>query len=140
MWADPARNNLTAGLAESLIGTRRCSAAVLAGSPAHAAELGRRLFGWTVVGPEAGALLPVRAVVGEAWLARGYHLVAALVIDARGWGPLGPDDFGPNARLTLVDVPAAGHPAFVARAARRLETYGGYGWAVGHPDDPPDEI
>ncbi len=128
VWADAGRNDRITQIAVEAAACPQRRVAVLVGSPAHAADLAGRLNGWVVVTGAADAALPDRAIVTEGWLARGHRLDAEVVVDARGWGPLRPDDLTDDGEVTVVDVPAGGHPEFRRRAGMRRATYTGYGW------------
>lgn len=84
----------------------------------------------TVSVDAADAALPGRTIVTEGWLARSRRFEADVVVDARGWGSLRPNDFNTNRNVTLIDVPDDGHPEFRRWAATRLKTYASYGWPI----------
>jgi hypothetical protein len=140
VWTDAGRNGAIARLATDASATRSNGrVVVLVAGAVHAAAVEPLLGGWTVVGDDAGAPVPDRGIVSEARLVRDRRLIADVVIDARGWGPLSPDNFDRGAEVTVVDVPVRGHPEFERRAEDRHAKYADFGWSVAPVEAEPSE-
>jgi hypothetical protein len=144
VWAQEVRNGYVAGLA-SAVAVNDATAltglglgevvgpgarvAVLVENHEHAAALAALLPGWVMchAGTDGPVMAPMTgsAIITETWADGQRVLDVDVLVDARGWGPLGLPGFPPPARadgrpVVLVDV-ADRVPRPAAEWARRRE-------------------